>query len=294
MNKEKVVYKVSIVSIIVNVILTIVKFLAGIFSHSQAMISDSVHSLSDILSTVVVIVGVKISSKKADETHPYGHDRFECVATIILAIMLLWTGLGIGLFGFKSIINGSYSKPGMFSLYSAILSIITKEAMYWYTYIVAKKIKSDALVADAWHHRSDALSSIGSMIGIIGARMGYLYLDSVASIVISIFIMKVAIDIFKNSIDKMVDKSCDNETINRINELISSNKNIIQVDELRTRQFGSTAYVDIDVSVDGNLSFETAHNIAEDLHHSVEENIPIVKHCMVHVSPWNEKTLSNK
>ena len=175
---QKVANKVSIITIIGNVILSVIKLLAGIIAHSTAMISDAIHSASDVFSTFVVIIGIKLSSKEPDKEHPYGHERLECVAAIILAMVLFITGLGIGFEALKNILHGNYSDlqiPGILALIAAIVSIVSKEAMYWYTRYYAKKIDSSALMADAWHHRSDAFSSIGALIGIGGARLGPYY-----------------------------------------------------------------------------------------------------------------------
>ena len=214
-NFEKVAMKVSFVSIVTNVILSVFKLFAGIFAHSGAMVSDAIHSASDVFSTFVVIIGIKISSKESDKEHPYGHERMECVAAIVLATILAITGLGIGSSAAEKLIAGHYETlvvPGMLALIAAILSIVVKEAMFWYTRINAKRIDSGALMADAWHHRSDALSSVGALIGIGGAQLGFPVMDSIASLVICIFILKAAYDIFKHAIDKMVDKACDEET----------------------------------------------------------------------------------
>ena len=184
---EKIASKVSLVSIIGNLILSVFKLLAGILAHSGAMVSDAVHSASDVFSSIIVIIGVKFSSKDSDREHPYGHERFECVAAIILSVVLFITGLAIGVGTIRDIIGGHYESlaiPGMLALVAAIVSIIAKEAMYRYTKIYAKRIDSSALMADAWHHRSDALSSIGALIGIAGARIGYPVLDPIARIVI--------------------------------------------------------------------------------------------------------------
>ena len=284
---EKKALHVSIITIIANIFLTIIKLLAGIFAHSSAMVSDAVHSLSDVLSTVVVMIGVKMASKEADEDHPYGHERLECVAALILSIMLFATGIGIGIVGFKNIIYGNNNIiPGGIALSAAVLSIAVKEAMYWYTRGVAKKINSGALLADAWHHRSDSLSSIGSFIGVLGARMGYIYLDSIASIIICIFVIKVSIDIFVDSVDKMVDKACDDDVINKIEDIVSNNPDVIEIDHLKTRRFGGMAYVDIDISVDRHLSIEEAHNISHKVHKDIEKSLDFVKHCRVHVNPY--------
>lgn len=289
-NNEKEAMKVSIVSIVSNVILTGIKFLAGFVSHSQAMISDAIHSLSDVLSTFVVIIGVRLSNKKADKEHPYGHERLECVASIILSVMLMLTGIGIGVTGINNIVKGKHIIliSGTLALIIAVISILIKEAMYWYTRCVAKKINSGALFADAWHHRSDALSSIGSFIGILGAKLGFPVLDSIASIIICLFIIKVAYDIFKDAINKMVDKSCDEEIIKKIEDIIYENKNVIDIDDLKTRQFGNRYYIDVEISVDKNMSILNAHEVAQNIHDNIESRLPSTKHCMVHVNP-NEK-----
>lgn len=279
--------KVSFVSIVVNVVLSVFKFAAGVIANSGAMISDAVHSLSDVLSTFVVIAGIKLSAKKNDAEHPYGHERMECVAAIILSIMLALVGVGIGYSGIEKIISGNSSLkiPGVLALVAAIVSIAVKEWMYWYTRSVAKREMSDALMADAWHHRSDALSSVGSFVGIGGALLGYPVLDAVASVVICVFIMKAAIDIFRGAIDKMVDHACDPETTRKIRDIILDHDNTIQLDMLKTRMFGSKVFVDVEFSMDGNVTLREAHAVADHIHNEIEEKIPMVKHCMIHVNP---------
>lgn len=286
-NNEKIAIKVSVISIILNCLLTLIKFISGVISKSSAMISDSVHSLSDVLSTFVVIIGVKISNKKADSDHPYGHERIECVSAIILSGMLFIIGALIGINGIKNVTNSSnLVMPGVLALIASIISIILKEAMYQYTIRVSKKINSAALKADAWHHRSDALSSIGSFIGILGSRLGFKIFDPLASVIISLCIIKVSIDIFKDAIDKMVDKSCDKEVIDKVISVIEKNESVKNIDDIKTRQFGNKAYVDVEISVDENLLLKDAHKVAEEIHDSVENEINIVKHCMVHVNPY--------
>ena len=289
-NNEKIAIKVSIISIILNCLLTLIKFISGVISKSSAMISDSVHSLSDVLSTFVVIIGVKISNKKADSDHPYGHERIECVSAIILSGMLFIIGALIGINGIKNVTNSSnLVMPGVLALIASIISIISKEAMYQYTIRVSKKINSAALKADAWHHRSDALSSIGSFIGILGSRLGFKIFDPLASVIISLCIIKVSIDIFKDAIDKMVDKSCDKEVIDKVISVIEKNESVKNIDDIKTRQFGNKAYVDVEISVDENLLLKDAHKVAEEIHDSVENEINVVKHCMVHVNPYEVK-----
>ncbi len=287
---EREAMKVSRVSIIVNLALSAFKLLVGIIAHSGAMVSDGIHSASDVLSTFVVIAGVKISGKKSDAHHQFGHERMECVASIILAVILCLTGIGIGKEGLLTIMSGEYANlvvPGFTALLMAVISIVVKEWMFWYTRGVAQRINSGALMADAWHHRSDALSSIGAFAGILGARMGYPVLDSVASLIICAFIVDAAYEIFKDAIDKMVDKSCDEETAEAMERTILSVDGVERLDVIRTRLFGSKIFAEIEIGCDGSSSLIRAHEIAEDVHHTVEEQFPLVKHCMVHVNPIN-------
>lgn len=287
--KEKqIAMHVSTVSIIVNVVLSLFKLIAGLLGRSGAMISDAVHSLSDVFSTIVVMIGVSISKRKSDEEHQYGHDRMECVAAILLSVLLFIVGVGIGVGGIEKIVNRNQTEvaaPGVIALVAAVFSIVIKEWMYWYTRAAANKINSGALMADAWHHRSDAMSSIGAFIGIGGARLGYPILDPVASLVICFFIGKAAYDIFKDAVDKMVDKSCDDEVVEDMKKIISEQDGVKRLDLLHTRLFGAKIYVDIEIAADGNLTLTEGHEIAQGVHDAIEHNFPLVKHCMVHVNP---------
>lgn len=287
-DENKIAMRVSAVSIIVNVALSLLKLLAGIFAKSGAMVSDAVHSASDVFSTFVVIIGIKLSGKKSDADHPYGHERMECVASIILAAVLAVTGLGIGIAGIQNIVGGNYGDleiPGVPAMIAAVASIVIKEWMYWYTRAAAKKINSGALMADAWHHRSDALSSVGAFVGIFGARMGFPIADSIASVVICIFIEKAAIDIFRDAVDKMVDKACPVQIVNEMREVISKQEGVRRIDDIKTRLFGSKIYVDVEIAVDGEEKLSAAHKTAEQVHDAIESAFENVKHCMVHVNP---------
>lgn len=285
---QKIANRVSVVSIIQNVLLSLFKLFAGIFANSNAMISDAIHSASDVFSTIVVIIGVRLSSRDSDREHPYGHERMECVAAIILSIVLFITGLGIGIQALQDILNGNYETlqmPGILALIAAIVSIITKEAMYWYTRHYAKQIDSAALMADAWHHRSDAFSSIGALIGIAGSRMGFPIMDAIASLVIFVFIAKAAFDIFKDAMDKMVDHSCDENTEKAIFDCVINHEDVLGIDLLQSRIFGNKIYVDLEIELDASYTLEKAHRIAEDIHEDIEKNFPKVKHVMIHVNP---------
>lgn len=289
-NLEKVAVKVSLITILFNFILTVFKLLAGIFGKSLALISDAVHSASDVFSTVIVLIGIKLSVKKADKNHPFGHERFECVAAILLAVLLFATGVGIGYSGINNIVTGKYKEfsiPGIIALVAAAVSIVVKEGMFWYTYIAAKKVSSSALKADAWHHRSDALSSIGSLIGVIGGLCGVKILDSIACIVICLFILKAAVSIFWDAIKKMTDEACDDKTQNAILESIKACEGVRRVDKLLTRLFGNRIYVIAEIACDRELPLFEAHAIAEKVHKTIEENFSSVKHITIHVNPYN-------
>ena len=285
---QRVANKVSFVTIIGNILLSVMKLIAGFIAHSNAMISDAIHSASDVFSTFVVIIGIKLASKKADKEHPYGHERLECVAAIVLSMVLFITGFGIGAAALKNITSGDYNNivvPGILALVAAIVSIVSKEAMYWYTRYNAKRIDSSALMADAWHHRSDAFSSIGALIGIAGARLGFPIMDSIASLIIFVFIIKAAYDIFKDAIDKMVDHACDDDTVNQIRECVMKHEDVLGIDMLQTRIFGNKIYVDLEIETDGSYTLSKAHTIAETVHDDIEKSFPKVKHIMVHVNP---------
>ena len=288
MNFQAVANKVALVTIIENAALSVIKLFAGIFANSSAMISDAIHSASDVFSTIVVLIGIKLASKEPDKEHPYGHERLECVAAILLSVLLFITGLGIGIDAFNKIISGNYTEletPGLLALIAAIVSIAAKEGMYWYTRHYAKKIDSGALMADAWHHRSDAFSSIGALVGIAGARLGLPIMDSIASLVIFVFIAKAAFDIFKDAMNKMVDHSCDEETEKAIYDCVMTNAQVMGVDLLHTRVFGNKIYVDVEIQVNGSYTLREAHEIAEVVHDNIERTFPKVKHIMVHVNP---------
>ncbi|MDE5563967.1 MAG: cation diffusion facilitator family transporter [Oscillospiraceae bacterium] len=286
--EQKLVFRVSAVSIVVNLLLSVAKLAAGIVGQSGAMVSDAVHSASDVFSTFVVIIGVKLAGKKADEEHPYGHERMECVAAIILAMLLAAVGLGIGAAGVRKIASGSTQEltvPGMSALVMAVLSVAVKEWMFWYTRVTAKKVNSGALMADAWHHRSDALSSVGSFVGILFARMGLPVMDAVASVIISLCIVKAAYDIFKDGFDKMIDRSCDRATRDKIRKTVLDVPGVLGIDDLKTRLFGNKIYVDIEICVEREMTLGAAPEIAEQVHDIIEQTFSDCKHCMVHVNP---------
>ena len=286
---EKIAVNVSTVTIVINLVLAGFKFVAGFVAHSGAMISDAVHSASDVLATLIVILGVKLAGRDADRDHPYGHERLECVAALILGVILAATGFGIGLSGIRKITGGEELLiPGTLALIAAAVSIVVKEAMFWYTWLAAKRINSSALKAEAWHHRSDALSSVGSFAGILGARLGFPALDPVASVVICLFILKAAWDILADALGKMTDHACPPALVQEMAESVLSQPGVLGLDTLNTRLFGDRVYVDVEIRADGDLPLKVTHATAQAVHDALEAQFPQVKHCMVHVNPAEE------
>lgn len=289
---SKITKQIAAVGVLGNVLLSGFKLFAGVFGHSAAMVSDAVHSLSDVFATLIAYIGRKLSEKPADKEHPYGHERFECIASIILGAILIATGLRIGVGCIESIMNKTYltaAEPGLIALIAAVVSIVTKEAMFWYTLYQAKRIRSSAFKADAWHHRSDALSSVGALIGIGAARMGYPVMDSVAGLIISVVILIVAVRIIRDAVNNMLDRSADPEMEENMRKAIedyaSESGNRIDIDSLITRKFGEKIYVDLEIGVDGDMKLKDAHDIAEAVHDILEKNFDDVKHVMVHLNP---------
>ncbi|MBP1584764.1 MAG: cation transporter [Lachnospiraceae bacterium] len=290
MDEKKIIKKLSGVGIFGNVFLAAFKLFAGIFGKSGAMVSDAVHSLSDVFATFIAYIGVRLSQQEEDAEHPYGHERLECVASLILGLILAGTGVGIGISGVKDLYYNSdtLAIPTFLPLIAAVVSIVVKESMFWYTMYYAKKLDSAAFKADAWHHRSDAISSIGSFIGIGLAKLGFPFMDPIAALIICLLILKVAYDIIKDAIAKMLDTSCDKTVENSIRRFIEEQPGVMGIDLLRTRQFGNKIYIDLEISVRRDSSLLEAHEIAENVHSSVENKFPSVKHIMIHVNPAEE------
>ncbi len=288
-NAVKIINKVAIVTIVVNLILSIGKFVAGIVGNSTAMVSDAVHSASDVLSTFIVLIGARIAVKSEDRDHNYGHDKFENIASVILAMMLFATALALGYAGIQSIISatkGEFVKPSYIALVAAIVSIVVKEGMYWYTIYYAKKLDSQALKADAWHHRSDAFSSVASFVGILGAILGALVLEGIATLLIAVLIIKVSYDIVKVVIKQLTDHAAPEELVSKIYKTIDDDEDVKNIDVLKTRISGSIIYVDAEIAVDSSLNIVDAHAIAERVHDKIEQDFKEVRHIAIHVNPY--------
>ncbi|WP_291583275.1 cation diffusion facilitator family transporter [Clostridium sp. UBA6640] len=285
MDNYKKATRVSIITAIINAVLAIFKVIAGIVGKSSAMIADGIHTFSDIATTVVVIIGLKISNKDADEKHPYGHEKFEPEISKIVSLLLAGTGVFLAYNSIQILLSGNLDTPKPIALYAALVSIAVKEGMYWYTIITARKVKSIAMEADAWHHRSDAISSIGTLIGIAGARMGFKFLDPVAGVIVSLILIKVGVEFYLKATGQLVDQSADDEVIEQIKEVAVSIEGVKEINDLKTRKFGNKIYVDIEIQVDKSITVEEGHHIANLVHDSIENTIEDVKHCMVHVEP---------
>jgi cation diffusion facilitator family transporter len=285
MESIKIAKKVTLVSIVGNVLLSIIKIIAGIIGNSSAMIADGIHSVSDIFTSVIAFLGVKFSAKEEDDDHQYGHEKIELVVSKILALILFGTGAMVAYNAIQVIIKGAYVKPGYIAIYAAILSIGFKEWMYHYTMKGAKAIGSNSLKVDAWNHRTDSLSSVAALIGITGAIFGYGILEPIASVIIAAFIGKVAVDIYIDSVKGLIDTSASEEMIDKIKSVVYNVDGVLAIDLLKTRLHGNKIYVDIEIAADGKQTLNESHEIARKVHDSVENNIEEVKHCMVHCNP---------
>lgn len=294
---HKLAMNTSRANIFMNAFLSVSKLIIGFLAHSHAMINDGINNASDVVGSIIVTVGVSAGAKDSDKHHQYGHERLECVASILVSGIVMALGVGLFAEGFGKIFKGSYKNlpiPGMMAVAAAIASIIIKEIMFLYTRRAAKKTGSSALMASASDSQSDVLATTAGLIGIVGSRVGLPVADSIAAIVISLFIFKVGLDIFNDGMYKMVDHACPDEEVKAIRKVIKDQQGVLGVDVLQTRMFGSRAYVDVEISAEGTQSLIQAHAIAERVHHAIEINFPQVKHCMVHVNPGKESSTGKK
>lgn len=284
------VYRVSLKSILGNILLFLGKLIFGLLAGSASLVSDAFHSLSDIISTVVVIVGIKLSSRSADDCHPYGHEKIETVIAFLMGLMLFGVGGGIGGEGIRRFADQNAVHPALAYLniaaaVMAAVSIAAKEWMYRFTIRCAKETKSQALQADAWHHRADALSSIGSLVGVVGLSLGYPAVDAAACLAITVFIARAAWDITADAFRRLVDGSTGNEIVDAVREHTLRQPEVEGIDVIKVRPQGSKLYVDMEVTMDASLTLEASHRAASRIHDAVERNVSGVKHCMIHVNP---------
>lgn len=285
--------KVTLIGLFINVVLTTGKIFAGIIGQSSAMIADGIHSLSDFITDVIVIVFIKVSGKEKDKNHHYGHGKFETFATMLISFALIIVGMSILYSGVEKIIGSLNGKlieqPGYIALWAALISIVFKEALYWYTKIEGKKLNSQAMIANAWHHRSDAFSSIGTAMGISGAILlgeRWRILDPFAGVVVSFFILKVAWDIAKPSIDELLDRSLPDSVEKEIEKIIADTKGIEDFHNLKTRKIGEINSIEVHIKVDRNMTVEFSHQIATEIEISLRKKFGERTHVIVHVEPY--------
>jgi len=294
--RERQIYKVTIVGSIVSLFLILVKFPAGIFGRSAAMIADAVHSLSDFVTDIIIIAFVRASQKPKDDKHAYGHGKFETLATLIIGIVLLGVGLGIAWSGGKSIysvIQGEVlPKPSVVALFAALVTVVSKEILYRYTIIKGKKLNSPTLVANAWHHRSDALSSIGTAIGIGGAIFlgnKWVILDPLAALVVSVFIIKMSFKLIKPCLDELLERALPEETQKEIEEIVGQFKDVHQLHNLRTRKIGNYYAIEFHIRMDGNKTLVETHDRITEIELKLKEHYGSGTYVTIHVEPLGDK-----
>jgi cation diffusion facilitator family transporter len=292
MKREHEIYKVTLIGGAVNVILLAFKFLAGLLGHSSAMIADALHSLSDFVTDIVVLVFVKISHKPQDKSHDYGHGKYETLALTIIGIALMAVALGIIVKGAVKIAAWAQGEvleaPGLLAFWAAIVSIVLKEAVYRYSIIKAKRLNSKALEANAWHHRSDALSSIGTAVGIGGAiffGQKWTILDPIASVVVGAFILKVAFDLLKNGIGDLMEQSLPEQVEDEIVKLVAGVPGVTEPHDLRTRRIGNHYAIELHILMDGSITLKEAHDKASEVEDVLRKRYGEETHVAVHVEP---------
>ena len=277
--------KVSLISLVANTLLAITKVIVGFMFSSKALVADGFHSVSDVSSTIIILMSMKISQDPPDQDHPYGHGKAEAIATIILALILIATGILLIKDAGASIINNQISVPGSLVLWVAGLSIITKELLYRYTVKIGREINSKGLIADAHHHRSDALSSIAALIGTAGARLGYPILDPIAGLVVSLLIIKVGCEILLDAVDDLMDAVPNPKKVDKITSEVKNMSEVIAVGDIKLRSYGPHLYVDVAIVVEDELTVIEGHKIAVKVKEKLIANNERVQEVMVHVDP---------
>ena len=290
--REKSIYKVTWIGSIVNFLLLTFKFVAGILGHSSALVADAVHSLSDFATDIIVIVFVKISGKPEDDDHRYGHGKYETLATALIGVALFAVGIGLLVSGatkVADVIKGVVlPAPSIIALVAALVSIVSKEILYRYTVRMGKNLNSQAVVANAWHHRSDAFSSTGTLIGIGGAIFlgeKWRILDPLAAIVVSAFIIKVAVDLVKPAIDELLEQSLPAETEKRILDIIAAFPEVSSPHHLRTRRIGNHIAIEVHLRIDGQTTLENAHTVASNVEKRLRAEFGPDTHIGIHMEP---------
>lgn len=291
--RQREIFKVTIVGSVVNALLIVLKFAAGVLGRSSALVADAVHSLTDFISDIIVLIFVRISGKPRDKGHDYGHGKFETLATLSIGLILIGAGIGLGINGIKLVINAingeKLEDPGMIALIVAVASIIAKEALYHYTIRAGHRLKSEAVVANAWHHRSDAISSLGTLAGISGAIFlgeNWRILDPIAAIIVSVFIIKSGYDIVRPCIAELLDGSLPDEQIRTIEQIIRSTDGVRDFHKLRTRKIGNSIALDVHIKMDGDLPLVEAHEIASKIENSIRHEFGADAMTTIHMEPY--------
>lgn len=280
--------KITLFGAVSNLFLGIIKIITGWFGRSHALVADGFHSLSDLVTDGLVLLASYYGSRKADIDHPYGHQRIETAATLFLALLLILTGLGIAYDSLQHLLSGHHEKPADYVLLIIIFSIVVKEALYQYTSYVGKKIKSNLIIANAWHHRSDAASSLVVLVGVVGALLGYAYLDSVAAIIVGFMIVKMGGSLGWSSVRELVDTGVPEDVLEEIRATILSVPGVLTVHQLRTRCMAETILVDAHILVNGRLSVSEGHYISSKVHEALLEKIHQIADVTIHVDPEND------
>lgn len=280
--------KITIISILLNIVLTILKIIAGFLGNSTAIIADGLHSASDIITSIGILIGNKISRKPRDDEHQYGHEKAESIVSFILSAVLIIVAIKIGYDGVINLLNiNTLEMPSVLPLIVSVISIGVKEYQYQITIRVAKKINSSSLKADAWHHRSDALSSIAAFIGIGGAMLGFKALDPIASIIVAVVVIKVGVDILKASCNELMDSSISKKDINQIENIIENYYEIYGIKDFKSRKYGAVAYIDMSIFIDKSKTLEEAHDIADKLEQNIMSKLNYIKEINIHTEPFS-------
>ncbi|MGQ9843183.1 MAG: cation diffusion facilitator family transporter [Spirochaetota bacterium] len=287
---------VTWIGMIANILLSVLKFVAGMIGHSQAMVADAVHSLSDLITDVAVLIGIKYWALPADDDHPYGHERIESIVTAFIAIVLFIVGCGIAYNGIITVFEPDKKSPEIIALIAAVISIIIKEWLYRWTVKKGKQIDSSSVMANAWHHRSDALSSIPALVAVAlaMAHPKLAFFDHVGAVFVAVFIIKVSFDILKPLVMELSDRGASQTQVNSIDSLAMNVEGVKEVHSIRSRRVGSGYFVDLHVLVDGNMSVQNGHDIARDVKHQLINKGPKILDVIVHLEPYETSSKKSK
>lgn len=284
--------KVTLIGAAVNALLGVIKLVGGIAFHSHALVADGLHSFSDLVTDLMVVFASKYGSQDADAAHPYGHKRIETAATFLLALLLILAGVGIAWDSVEEIIHHQHNKPGFFALPIAVLSILANEALFHYTHHIGKRIQSDLIIANAWHHRSDAASSIVVLIGLIGSWIGWVGFDALAAVIVGGLIIQMGLSYGYNSIKELVDTAVDPVLLTQIEQTIQHIDGVQKVHQLRTRMMGGDIFIDVHILVEPNISVSEGHYIAQHVHVILMNQFDRVQDVTVHVDPEDDEICS--